>query len=532
MTSQRFSSGDGAARVVSDLIQNNELFVYRMSLPDGRYEYVSQGCAAVTGYSPEDFYANPKLIEEFIHPAWQSFFRQAWERLVAGHAPPQYEYAIHDRAGRTRWLRQQNVVIRGADGAPTAIEGLVTDVTADVEVQEELEALVYERSKALQQVTVDLHQEVARRARALTEARECEAQLRVMADHLPAAVSYVDAERRYRFVNVVYEQWFGHSRSRMIGASLPEVLGEAAYEHIAGHVDTALAGRPVSFEAPIPYEHGGTRYVRASYVPHWDEAHRHVLGFFVLVSDISAEKQAEAAERRHLLELAHLARISSVGETASHLVHEVTQPVSALTAYLGACRTLLRKGDLEELSRALDEMATGLEGLRNVVRGFRRFLRKGELHRQAVAVPGLLHRVVELIRWESESRGTPIELRLPDGLPQLRIDGALVEQVVLNLLRNALDATDRPGSRNEPIRVAAVRRGAEVEISVEDRGIGLSAEAKAKLFEPFFTTKAGGVGIGLVISRRIVESHGGRLWAEDGAEGRGARFAFTLPVEH
>ncbi|HEM46820.1 MAG TPA: PAS domain S-box protein [Alphaproteobacteria bacterium] len=518
------------AGVLRDLIERTAIFIYRMSLPDGRYEYVSHGSEAVTGYPPDAFYANPLLIEKVIHPAWHGYFRQAWARLLAGEVAPEYEYAIRDRAGKTRWLHQQNVLLRDAAGAPLAIEGIVTDVSADRELRGDLEALVYERGKALHRLSETLEQEKSDRQQALTRAREYELQLQVMADHLPAAVSYVDHERTYRFVNAVYQKWFGHSPDQVIGRPLWEVLGESAYASIREYVDAVLTGESVSFEAPIPYERGGTRHVRADYVPHWDAERRSVLGFFVLVMDISAEKAAEADERRHLQEVAHMSRIATIGEASGHLVHELTQPITAFAAYLGACRGLLRDGRIEELSHALQEMETPLRNLRSVIGGFRRFLRKGEARRELTDIGALLRGAVTLVQWEADARGTPLDLQVDDRLPAVMVDGALLEQVILNLLRNALDATDQAGARREPIRIAAALSGSGIEVCVEDRGVGLSPEARRRLFEPFFTTKPQGVGIGLVIARRIVESNGGRLWVEDGSGGRGARFRFSIPT--
>lgn len=530
MSSNDLPPSGEPVRVLHDLVERTSIFIYRMSIPEGRYEYVSQGSTAVTGYPPESFYGTPLLIEKMIHPEWHAYFQQAWARLLAGEVPPEYQYAIRDRSGMTRWLHQQNVLLRDADGAPTAIEGIVTDVTSHIQAQADLQALICESSRELSRVAKVLEKEKAIRHEALAKAQDCEVQLQVMADHLPAAISYVDVERRYRFVNAVYQQWFGHSPDQVVGKSLWEVLGESAYASIVEHVDAALSGETVSFEAPIPYERGGTRQVRANYVPHWNAEHRCVLGFFVLVVDISAEKTAEAEERRHLLEVAHMSRIATIGETSGHLVHELSQPITALYAYLEACRRFVEQGRSADLANALNEMEIPLRNLRSVINGFRRLLRKGEENRELTDIDGLLRRAITLFQWEADARGTPIDLRIDDNLPGVVVDGMLLEQVIVNLLRNALDATDEPSVRKEPIRVVVLRSGSAIEISVEDRGVGLSSATKQKLFEPFFTTKPRGVGIGLAIARRIVERHGGRLWVEDGADGRGARFCFSIPA--
>jgi PAS domain S-box-containing protein len=505
-------------------------FVYRMSLPDGRYDYVDPKCSAVTGYGPGDFYRARLLIRRIIHPDWRRYFDRAWERLLADQAPAEYEYPIRDRSGRTRWLSQRNVLLRDAAGKLIAIEGIVSDITGEVRTHQELEAVIQARTEALQEANESLRREVAERDEALTRARGCAMQLRVMADHLPAAVSYVDAERRYRFVNATYQHWFGYATAAIVGRPLWEVLGDSAYASIAKHVDAVLSGRKVTFEAPIPHEHGGTRYVRANYVPHWDDFRRKVVGFFVLVHDISVEKAAEAAERRHLLELAHVDRIATVGETAGHMVHELSQPLTALPLSLDACRRSLAGGDLDSVAQTLGAMENQLENMSEVIRGFRRLLRREKGRKMPVDVADLIRKSVALVESQAHVRGTSIEVRIMNGLPRVMLDETMVGQVILNLLRNAVEATEAPQGRPEPIAVIVLCSGEQVEVRVEDRGTGLSPDAKTRLFEPFFTTKPDGVGMGLMIAQRIIQSHGGRLWAEDAAGGRGARFCFTVPT--
>lgn len=515
--------------VFQDLAQHAGAFFYRMSLPDGQYQYVSPGCTALTGHAPEDLYARPLLVRELLHPDSRAYFEAAWEKLINGEMPRSYEYAIVDRAGRTRWLRQQNVLVRDEKGRAAAIEGVVSEVTDLKRLQEELERAMRDRAVELQSANRKLTEEVALHQEVLAELRDSEAQLRLLIDNLPAAISYIDAGERYRLNNRTYEDWFGHSQAEIHGKSVREVVGDAAYALIEDKIKTALSGEAVTFEAALPYERAGTRYVRASYIPHRDEQQRSK-GFFVLVSDISDAKRIEVNERRHLQELAHAARLASLGEMASELTHELGQPLAAIMNYTDVCGLLLEQGRVDELRSVAQSLGRQSRRAMEIIHGFRRFLQKGQPETRLLDLGGLLTEAVALIGWEAEARGVPLRLAVPEGLPPVYADRGLIEQVIVNLLRNALEAIgDRPAT-DQDITVTARAAGEAVELCVRDRGPGFTPEAKARLFEPFFTTKRDGVGIGLAVCRRIIESHGGSLWAEDNPEGRGAQFRFTLPA--
>lgn len=364
----------------------------------------------------------------------------------------------------------------------------------------------------------------------LAQLHDREAQLRLLTDHLPAAISYVDKSERYRFNNRTYEEWFGRKQEQIYGRTVREILGEEAYALIRDKVQAALSGRAVTFEASIPDVRSGARYVCANFVPHRGDDGE-VKGFYALVSDISSTKQAELAERRHMQELAHAARLASLGEMAAELSHELTQPLSAIAGYSRSCTLLLERGDIEKVRDIAIKLRAQAELAAEIVRSLRRFIQRGTPEQHRIDLRAVVRDAMRLIQWDADARRVPLRLETPEVLPPAYGDRTLIEQVVLNLLRNALDAVNGQPAGDNAIRVATVPRRDAVEISVTDYGSGFTPEAKERLFEPFFTTKQNGVGIGLVICRRIVESHGGRLWAEDGPDGRGARFTFTIPLD-
>lgn len=364
-------------------------------------------------------------------------------------------------------------------------------------------------------------------AGALSRARDIEARLRLLVDSLPVAVAYVDKDERHRLSNRKYEEWFGQSAA-IEGMTLREVMGEAAYAAIEGHARTVLSGEAAEAESVVACADGGVRCLRARYVPHWN-GKASPEGCFLVFTDVSDTRRIEASERQHLQEIEHAARLASIGEMAGELTHELGQPLAAISNYMAVCARLLERGQTEELKKVVATIARQSKRALGLIHGFRRFLHRGAPERSVSDPVELVRRAIDLIQWEADARGVIVRLRAEAAIPPVYTEAALIEQVVLNLLRNALDALGQGGAEGKPIVVTTRAVDGGVEIAVEDQGCGLAPEVKARLFEPFFTTKPEGVGIGLVVCRRIIESHGGRLWAEDNPEGRGARFCFRLP---
>jgi two-component system sensor histidine kinase TtrS len=257
--------------------------------------------------------------------------------------------------------------------------------------------------------------------------------------------------------------------------------------------------------------------------------------FRILASRAGVEllrKRAEEQARRHLDQLAHVTRLSSMGEMASAIAHEVNQPLTAVVNYCQACVRLLRAGraDAGELASSMGEAAAQAERASEIIRHLRSFVRKDEAALAPVALNHLVQEVVRLMRPDARQSGVDIAVELADDLPPVLADGIQIQQVLITLTRNAIEAIAAAGAAVREVRVRT-RSGADgtVEVSVADTGPGFDDELAAKLFQPFVTTKAEGMGIGLSISRSIVEAHGGRIWAS-ATPGAGARFHVALPA--
>jgi PAS domain S-box-containing protein len=245
--------------------------------------------------------------------------------------------------------------------------------------------------------------------------------------------------------------------------------------------------------------------------------------------DITQRKQLEARSRQHLQELAHLNRVSTVGELTTSLAHELNQPLGAILRNAETAEVLLRaeRLDLDELRAIVDDIRKDDIRAGQVIERLRRLLRRRPVELQVVGLVPLANEVASLVRFDAIARRVRLETDLPTDLPAVLGDRVHLQQVLLNLVMNAMDAArDGPGS-DRRVCIRARAGGATVEVTVRDSGPGIAAGTLDRLFEPFFTTKPEGMGMGLAIARTLVEAHNGRIWAENNPSG-GATFHFTL----
>lgn len=230
-------------------------------------------------------------------------------------------------------------------------------------------------------------------------------------------------------------------------------------------------------------------------------------------------------------QMEHLSRLSVLGELSGNLAHEINQPLTTIGTY---ARTVLRRQESGNLTpaaitEASTEIAREAERAGGIVQRIRHFARKREATREAIRLADIAEDARRLIvGMLARAPEVVIENRLKDGC-QVLADGAQIQQVLLNLIKNAIDANrDLPADRQN-LRILIEPMDSRVAVHVIDQGVGLSAEQLPHLFEPFFTTKPDGLGLGLPICKTIIEAHGGRLWAEPNQDSPGMRFSFSLP---
>ena len=251
----------------------------------------------------------------------------------------------------------------------------------------------------------------------------------------------------------------------------------------------------------------------------------------VLAHDIRERRRTEARVRELQADLNHLSRLSAMGEMGSGLAHELNQPLTAIMNYLQACRRLLEAGDSrasDKVHEYMDKAVAQAGRAGEIIRGLRKFVEKRETERSVEDVNTVVEEASNLALVGAADKNIKSELNLCPGLPHVLIDKTQVQQVVFNLVRNSVEALER--SERRELMIKTSRAGKDlVQVTVSDSGPGLPAEISERLFQRFVTTKPEGMGIGLSISRSIIDGHDGRLWATPNPD-RGTTFHFTLPA--
>jgi C4-dicarboxylate-specific signal transduction histidine kinase len=250
-----------------------------------------------------------------------------------------------------------------------------------------------------------------------------------------------------------------------------------------------------------------------------------------------AALQAESLERKHAEEalreaqgdLARVSRVTTMGELTASLAHEVNQPIAAAVTNANTClRWLTREPpDLEEARNAASRIVKDATRAAQIISRIRLLFKKGTAERELVDVNEVIREMIVLLRGEATRHKVLIGIELQADLPQIMGDRVQLQQVLMNLMLNGIEATKDVDGKRELLIRSRPAEGEEILVSVSDTGVGLPAQQSDQIFNPFFTTKPQGTGMGLSISRSIIESHGGRLWAENNTP-RGASFCFTL----
>jgi len=285
----------------------------------------------------------------------------------------------------------------------------------------------------------------------------------------------------------------------------------------------------IEFRVPLP--DGRMRWIAAIGRVEFD-SHGRPLRSRGACIDITSRKQAEQEMLRLRQDIAHVGRVSVMGQLASALAHEINQPLGAILRNAEAAAIFLQdpSPDLAEIAAILEDIRKDDQRAGAVIDRMRALLRRQEVEMKPLEVPQMLDDVAALLRPDAMARHIALDIDVPPDLPRLRGDRVQLQQVLLNLILNGMDAVGSDAANGRRVAVAARREGRDtLAFSVADTGTGIPSARIERVFDPFFTTKASGIGMGLSISRSIVESHGGRIWAENNAEG-GATFRFTLPV--
>ncbi len=407
-----------------------------------------------------------------------------------------------------------------------------------------LTALVTAMSIALVSVLVMLGKDTRRRLRAENDLAEALAFRKAMEDSLVTGLRARDLQGRITYVNPAFCQMVGFSVEELLGHGVPAPYWppELADEYNQRQA-VRLAGQHAppreGFESVFMRKDGSRFPVLIIEAP-LINAHGVQTGWMSAFLDVSEQRRVEELSRASQDRLQATARLATVGEMASLLSHELNQPLAAIASYANGSMNLLREGphtaaDLEVAMRRIAEQA---ERAGKVIRSVHDFVRRRDQAREAVAPRALLDAIMPLVSLQARKLYVRVETRLQDGLPAVLCDRTMVEQVLLNLTRNAMQAMATAGTADRAVLIQVRRAGISehsakvwLEFSVADHGPGIPDDVAQQLFTPFFTTKAEGMGLGLSLCRTVVEQHGGFLGFEPNPP-QGTIFRFTLPADN
>jgi two-component system, LuxR family, sensor kinase FixL len=382
-------------------------------------------------------------------------------------------------------------------------------------------------------IFVGIIRDITDRKAAELARRESELRLRSILDTVPHAIVVIDAQGMIQSFSPAAERLFGFQSAEVVGRNVKILMPTPYREAHDGYLDRYLRtgerriigiGRVV-----VGLRKSGDTFPMELQVGEFVVAgSRYFTGF---VRDLTERQEAERRVQDLQAELLHASRLSVMGQMASTMAHELNQPLTAVTNYLEAGRQLLATGagGPHPVGELMEKAIAQAQRAGEVIRRLRGFVSKGETERRVQSLNQLVEEALALALVGAGQRGVRASLELEQGLPLVLVDPVQIQQVVLNLVRNAVEAMEEVERRELVIGTRAVTDQEMAEVVVADSGPGIAPELADRLFQPFVTTKKTGMGLGLSICREIVEAHHGRLTVAPGSSG-GTVFRLTLPT--
>ena len=379
-----------------------------------------------------------------------------------------------------------------------------------------------------------LSRHIRRRHEAEQALRNAIAFRKAMEDSLLTGLRARDLEGRVTYVNPAFCKMTGYTADELLGQAPPMPYWDpddpASIEERQEQILSGTAP-PTGIERRLIRKNGERLDALVFDAPLIDAEGRHA-GWMGSVLDITEEKRMRELARQQEDRLQATARLVTMGEMASTLAHELNQPLAAISSYSAGCLNQLERenADPSELKDILAKLSKQAQRAGQIIKRVYNFVRRSEPKREMVDINALIREAVALVEPDARKHLARIEIALPSPLAEVPADPVMIEQVVVNLVRNGMDAMDDIPPADRVLRISTQTRDGQVLIQVADRGGGIPADVAQRLFQPFYTTKAEGMGMGLNICRSIAELHRGKLGFEPNPGG-GTIFTFSLPVE-
>jgi PAS domain S-box-containing protein len=457
------------------------------SPPDGSLDFFNAQWLSFKGFSQEE--VQGQGWQRMLHPGDRERVVRAWRESVANGTPYEQEERHRGADGQYRWFLARGVPLRDAEGRIIRWYGTNTDID---------------------------------------DRKEAEGRLRLVIDTLPALVWSKLPDGSADFLNQRFREYTGLSVEEGLGwgwmnAFHPEDRAEEEWRA------AFAAGEPFEKEARLRRADGVYRWFLLRAAPLRDER-GNVVKWYGTTTDIEDRRRAEEALQEAQDKLAHVTRTQAMGELAAAIAHEVNQPLTAIVTNANFSLRQLKgsTANLDELRTAITEIGNDATRASAVISRIRGLLVKGSPRRMELDINKVIQEVITLLRNELTRNHVSLRTDFASNLAPVSGDPVQLQQVLINLVVNAIEAMRLYPDRTRELRIRSAKNAHGILVQVQDSGPGIKPELVDGIFEPFFTTKAEGIGMGLAISRSIIESHGGQLSLVSAS--RGALFQFILPV--
>jgi len=463
----------------------------------GRIVHFNAACEKATGYTDDEMIGQ-HVWDRLLDPEEVDDVKAVFHGLVQLPNPNEYENYWVAKNGKRICIHWFNTSIRDSTGTVRWIIGSGLDVTEKKRVQQMLE--------------------------------EQAAKLQAVVETAIEGIITIDENGTIESLNPAAERMFGYNEEELIGQKVKMLMPHPYREQHQKYIDRYLRTGDARIIG-LGREAMGRRSDGSSF-PLELAISEVVLPrkrlFTGIIRDISDRRSAEKRERQQLAEHAHAARLAALGEMASGIAHELNQPLAAIVSFADACLNLVKKEEVPEEVIVDTLRQISEQGLRagDMIRRLRQFVKTGALDREIVNLNAVINDMLAMVRHEILMNEIEVKLRLQHYLPSVWADKLQIEQVVLNILRNAIEAMET--SDTSVLHIETSKNDEKICVRISDTGCGL-ADSADKLFKPFYTTKEKGTGLGLSISDTIIEAHDGEISAESRVDG-GATFTFRLPI--
>jgi PAS domain S-box-containing protein len=483
-----------------DLVNSIEGIVWEADAGRFTFAFVSQQAERVLGYPVERWLREPTFWKDHLHPDDREGAVDFCVTATAENRDHAFEYRMIAADGRIVWLRDLATVVVEGDRA-TRLRGVMFDITERKRAEEAL--------------------------------RKSERQFHALFDEAAIGMALVNAAGHPFESNRTLQLLLGYSAEELRDMPFTQITHPDDVQ-LDWHLFTELIrGQRDEYHIEKRYYGKDGRLVWGNLTVSLVRDERGDPRFGIgVVEDITERKRAEEALRHTQAALAHLSRVMTMGELTATIAHEVNQPLAAVVTNGQACLRWLARAepDLAEARAAVERIILDGHRASAVIQRIRALSRKTDPQTARLDINDVIHEVIALVHSEVRTHRVALWTELSAALPPVVGDRIQLQQVLLNLLLNGIEALQAVTDRVRELQIRSYRHASdEVGVAVRDAGIGLDPENLARLFNAFFTTKPGGMGIGLSISRTIIEAHGGRLWGTPN-DGHGATFQFSLPA--